>query len=483
MLDSNPGFQVGDQIIVPVGFEAGEGQRGTRGVGGQWPLLSYADFAEMDADDSQPDGVFCYLRDTGYTYKWSPAWAPDDWFHDEALYYSARAIPFALCAEILAIDGNTLTLDQEAQATATAAPVHFDNTAPVNAALASAGDRTFTLPAGSFAVGRAIKLTTLADRSLVGAGQDETTLFSPDGAQSISIQPFQASGTKIRNLHLLGNARFNGFGPDMDFLSQEDHPIPSLGVIFTLSHNGLWTDCKVTDVFYSGTRYCENTWAYRVTVELTEGLARYVQWQFAWANSYMGGTVDCSAASPLLTGGCEAFASTGVRHIRFAGHNANMSLNSTGDCTIESPVLTVTAMSQLSADAYDARNPMINVNSNIDQNHQNLALGNKVFNPTMIIEGPINADGDVLPGVVFNAANANDVLVDGSYTSPDYGGGGIGNNGRGAYSTGFNTRVFGFTVNGATDGHPNIAVSNGWVVDCYADRIAAPNKSGNHPAP
>src|SRR6516165_3360460 len=45
-LKSNPGFHVGDQIIIEIGTETGQGQRATVGVGGTWPALNYADAAE-----------------------------------------------------------------------------------------------------------------------------------------------------------------------------------------------------------------------------------------------------------------------------------------------------------------------------------------------------------------------------------------------------------------------------------------------------
>src|SRR6185503_4165403 len=38
---SASGFSVGDWVIVEIGKEAGQGQRGTRGVGGTWPSKSY----------------------------------------------------------------------------------------------------------------------------------------------------------------------------------------------------------------------------------------------------------------------------------------------------------------------------------------------------------------------------------------------------------------------------------------------------------
>src|SRR5690606_29883803 len=41
---------VGDYLLVEIDGESGAGARGTAGVGGTWPALSYADEATMDAD-------------------------------------------------------------------------------------------------------------------------------------------------------------------------------------------------------------------------------------------------------------------------------------------------------------------------------------------------------------------------------------------------------------------------------------------------
>ncbi len=70
VVSSNPGFQIGDAIIVETGGEAGLGARGTKGVGGTWPTLSYANAAAMNADTSKPDGQHAWLLDTGDVYFW-----------------------------------------------------------------------------------------------------------------------------------------------------------------------------------------------------------------------------------------------------------------------------------------------------------------------------------------------------------------------------------------------------------------------------
>jgi hypothetical protein len=122
------GYEIGDPIIVEIGDEPGAGIRGTVGVGGTWPAMSYATAALMNADTTQVDGQWAYQADTGLTKWWdddvSQAWsrstrAPSD-------YYESKCLPLALIANITNIVGNTITLDTNASATATNANVYYN---------------------------------------------------------------------------------------------------------------------------------------------------------------------------------------------------------------------------------------------------------------------------------------------------------------------------------------------------------------------
>ena len=76
-VSSASGFNVGDWVIVEIGKEAGQGQRGTRGVGGTWPSKSYPTEAQLLADKSQPNRQFAWAEDTGYVF-W---WLDGQWFN------------------------------------------------------------------------------------------------------------------------------------------------------------------------------------------------------------------------------------------------------------------------------------------------------------------------------------------------------------------------------------------------------------------
>ena len=70
IVSSTKGFARGDWVIVEIGKETGQGKRGTRGVGGTWPAKSYPTEAELLADRSQPNRLFAWAEDTGYTFWW-----------------------------------------------------------------------------------------------------------------------------------------------------------------------------------------------------------------------------------------------------------------------------------------------------------------------------------------------------------------------------------------------------------------------------
>ena len=203
--------------------------------------------------------------------------------------------------------------------------------------------------------------------------------------------------------------------------SDRSIPIPA-ACISSCPTTALQQDLRVTDVFQKavGADWCTDTWAYRVETVLTEGQARYLQWQFQWASSTGGGAVDCSVDSPVLTAGFEAFLSSGVSFIRSEGRNATMSMNSAGDFLIQDANLQFDANTWVSSLQFSKFNPIININSNFSQNDPLMALGGRIENVTMIQDGYISATGDTLKGIVIGPNNPNVSIIGGSYTAPDY---------------------------------------------------------------
>src|SRR4029077_12232866 len=87
---------VGDHLIVQIGGETGAGARGTLGVGGAWPSLSYADPTAMNADNSRPERTYAWDRASGLVYIYTSG----AWVHREdggspynQAYYTAKALP------------------------------------------------------------------------------------------------------------------------------------------------------------------------------------------------------------------------------------------------------------------------------------------------------------------------------------------------------------------------------------------------------
>ena len=177
------GFRVGDRIIVEVGGERGGGLRGSVGVGGTYPNLSYANPAAMNADTGQVNRTYGWLRDNGEVFtSWNGAWSQD------GRYYLQKVVPKALLAKIIAIsrNGRSLTLDANAQVAALDANVYLDN----SAYFAICGEVTFGPPAPEqyqdhiargpvCHFGICIYQSRRVGWQIVGQGKTATEIFSP----------------------------------------------------------------------------------------------------------------------------------------------------------------------------------------------------------------------------------------------------------------------------------------------------------------
>ena len=102
---NDPGFAVGDTVIVEIGQEAGRGMPGTKGVGGTWPSLSYANATAMNAATPAANTI-AWLEDTGVVYQYvSSVWVK----RPESIIYTHKAIPRSLISQITAISEITGT--------------------------------------------------------------------------------------------------------------------------------------------------------------------------------------------------------------------------------------------------------------------------------------------------------------------------------------------------------------------------------------
>ena len=483
---SAAGFVIGDWVIVEIGNEAGQGQRGTRGVGGTWPSKSYATEAQLLADRSQPNRQYAWAEDTGYVYWWLDGqWfdiAPDrpNTFYMGS-YYLGKAIPRSLQARITAINGNTLTLDKAAATSASGANVHLD-TAPILSTLAANGGNV-SLPAGNYAVGGAVWVRDKAGFVLSGQGQDQTRIFSPKGVTSATLTFTNSPSTTVRDLTLQGNFRDQGFGMNWDgstpaALNQPvtDYDIPQgsgwpRGVFIHSSSNSVVQDVRVIDVAQSavGVSYADNVWARRVQSVQNDLLRQYLAWQFQWADATGGGCEDCEVRSNYIISGFEAFKSTNVQFIRPKGMNALFAMNGSGGWFIDGADLRFTANSlppESDRNAASPWHPIVNINTNIGVTPQT-GMGGTIRNSTIIQSGYVTPNNDSLKGVVVNDNNPN-VRVEGlAYYAPDFKSGSVSNGALGLNSTGPSTTVNGVqVVGGPQPGRANIFIMQGGGVNC-----------------
>jgi hypothetical protein len=505
-LTSNPGFQVNDYIIVEVGGEAGAGLRGTMGVGGTWPALSYAD-ATARAAGTPAANTYAWQRDTG------DVWRYDDsvWTQIAASdYYIAKAIPKALCARITGIAGLVLTLDATASTETTAANVYYDNERYWDA-LGQSGsgatptDNTYIIPAGSFAFGSYMRLNDHNGWTLRGQGMNSSELFSPRGCPSLHLSLQGCDSITVRDFAVRGNAKLNGFGlawyrvnasvSETSVAQGDGYP---RGVYFVQNTGGLAHRIKVTDAFQVaiGTSSSDYVWAKECQVYVTDPIPRYIQWQLLWADSTGGGTIDCSIDCNYLTGGCEIFRSDKVSHIRPTLRNCSMSCNSAGQWLLDEPTITFEALTQYSEGAHSESNPIINVNANIQPPSRLLPQGGIIRNPRITVEGYMNATNDMPAAIVVNNTCDNVSILGGYHNNPENGGlidyqvdyaspgnvnyscvGIINDNAKRLLVDGI--RVIG-TVEGSSYKNINCAPSSGIVRNCVADQISGSAVASNN---
>ena len=125
----------------------------------------------------------------------------------------------------------------------------------------------------------------------------------------------------------------------------------------------------------------------------------------------------------------------------------------------------------------------MNINANIQPPDKSMEAGGTIRNTKITLEGPIDARGNLLKGIVINSTNPN-VTVDGGLISYPDGTPGAEVGPFGVISDGANTIVRNLTVTGrpVDRWEANIYVRNGIVSECIAERIrvdsAPPRCSG-----
>lgn len=426
-------FAIGDYVIVEIGGEAGLGARGTAGVGGTWPLLSYASTTAMNADSSKAEQTYAWDTSTGLVYiRTSGAWVhrEDGGGIYNQDYYTAKALPKALRARITGIAGLVLTLDTAATTTATNANVYVDCANSFNVLTDTLGggfpaptaDATLAIPGGQFAVGAAVAGSARDGLSIRGAGRGSTTLFSPKGTLCISLVVSSSIGCDMRDFKMLGN---HGAGTNPDGYQLLNGPGSTdafAGWPTTLGFN-LCTYCAfqnvlVQDVLSYAYAYGASTdcWAHNCDLIMSASLKQYTQWFFEAANCTRGGFVDCSATGPKLMKCFETFSSLDVKFIRCGGTNVLASTNSSGGYVFEDfhSTLTIGCYDNIGAGFYGE--PVINVNANAFPGSDSMARGGTIANPRIIQQGYVElTNNESMVAAIQIQPSCPNVTVSGQY--------------------------------------------------------------------
>ncbi len=491
---SSANLKIGDRIIVELGGEAGQGLRGTQGVGGTWPALGYNTISDMNADSSRMNDTYAYIKTDGSVYQFlNGSWQK----LNPVAYYTNTVYPLALTASVTSISGNTLTLNTTAKTSSNNANVYFDNQPIIQTlvqspfydnehnytALTPSG-ATLSFPAGNYAVGSKIDMEVLNGWKLNGQGIDITRLFSPKGVTTLNFYIYAAPNTEISNMTLEGNFRKDGYGlatTENSLNGQTVYPT----TILMGSDNGQVNNVKVIDgITALVSRYAKNVWGNNVQSVRTYADRQYLGWQLQWANSIGGGCRNCSVNSKYLIGGLEAFQSSGTQFINPVLVNAVAAINAAGNFLFDNLDVTVNPNSQFDENSYSPRNPMLNINTNINNSQGNtdttlneLDKGGIIRNAKLTQIGYINSNNDILSGIIINEKNPNIQIIGGTYSASDYkepssSWGAIGIN-----STGPNILVDGFRIIGKTNqavDWGNISIygtGTGVVKNCVADKI------------
>lgn len=341
-LVSNPGFAIGDKIIVETGGESGGGLYGTRGVGGQWPTLTYANATVRNADTSQPANKLAGQLDNGLVYRWTGStWVQ---YITTTSAYFQKIQPKALLATITNVSGTTLTLNTAATVSTTAANVYFNNLDVYLEALgvnyasipSYVANKTIEWPAQEFAFGTVndrIELVYGTDNwSHVGQGVASSVIHSPKGATSLNLLIGEASGVSIRDLHFRSNQNWDGgFVGIVD--ANEAPTQTSFSVLqWQNTPSPTATDCRFTDMVCTFGQ-SDGGSGTRLDFVQTTGHMEYVGW-VCQASGTDGFTfTDITMSGPNIFGGVEFFlcenatingmTSTNARHAVNTGSNLN----------------------------------------------------------------------------------------------------------------------------------------------------------------
>jgi hypothetical protein len=423
------GYEVGETVIVEVGDEdVGGGARNTVGVGGVWPTISYADDATLLAATPSVN-TWAYAEDTGNVYHY-PVGGP--WVTGssaQSINYGRYKNPQALVAVItdVSVDGLTLTLDTDAEATTTDANVYldvlrcFDEPIYLQRETGSNMDYPYSssiisIPAGTYAFS-----DTLSFRRpfcmLQGAGRTETTLISPRGVPCLRIAGqtnANHDAQYLQDMKVVGNhTEEGGFG--MHILSTGNPSSQTSGIHLTQCNDAIirridsWNMMGDTFIMHSNNdgliEDCTHTMEY---IQET-----YSQWALNFVNTTGGICRNVTMVSPGALPAFEMFGSSGVTFTNVGGINTLWSTNSSHSYLWDKCWTIMTEGSSGPFNTDNHFNPIFNINNNAGGTGTQSQLGGTIRDPVIIQLGTSNGT-EGYRAIVIGGYNPN-VTVEGSY--------------------------------------------------------------------
>jgi hypothetical protein len=448
---------IGDYVLVEINGEAGAGARGTKGVGGTWPSLSYANLAAMEADTSQANNTFGWNEDTGDVYRF--ATGTGLWTQQTA-YYQAKATPRGLRARVTAKPStHVCTIDTAATVSTTSANVYVDMS-PVLGYLGQFYSNTSTdirayrpssmdiyVPAGTYYGAGAVYFQYESGTGVTfkGAGKTQTIFHTPEGFAPLQFHGYSdefefADFTLEQNFRLQGYGfqwgvtnRVRSWGSDglpgyeavsasvteTSFSNSSAYP-PA--VFLNAVVDGVIRNVKVVDASQKAlcASLCVDTWAYDCEIEQTDAIAIYIQWAVQWASCTGGGVDGITLTSPYLFPAAEIYQSSGTIFRNLTITNGSMAYNGGELNEFDTVAVTIEANSQHSSLAFASSTTIFNSNNNNSHAAGSIDAGNIVRDLTLVVEGAINASDDILSGVVSDAAMPKFQLIDSTLTFPDF---------------------------------------------------------------
>lgn len=377
-------FSVGDKVCIATGGEPGGGVPGEQGVGGSWPALKYLTVSAMNSDTTQVTDKVCGVLSTGDTYQWNgTAWVA---YYYNFAKYLRKILPKAHVATITAIAGDSITIDTPSVAAATDANVYFDNASlllnsltHLHSGLSQQGGCTISFPAGDTWVfaNTHLAFSNIPGISFVGAGIDVTTILSPTGAAETGITAHACPPAYTSNFTFRGNNRadkgfYFRFDPTTDVFAN-----PTTFVRISNSNGSLTENIK--GINYSNAvsefAFCQDSVQRNIEVIHETGQLQYFQWAVNISDSANCISENIHFDCPWLFKGLESFRSSGSILRNVTGRNVIFSSNSNTNLTIENCQIEYeagcadspfNAGQPLGVIYPDPREPLININSNID---------------------------------------------------------------------------------------------------------------------